>query len=69
MLHPFNRILHQLNRMLRRFTSWHKAVTDAGFGQQVFWPGRIGLQFLPQMPHINSQIVAVFDVVRSPDVA
>jgi len=44
-----------------------QAVTDPGFRQQIAGASGVGFQFMAQLPHINPQIVAVFDVARSPD--
>ena len=48
---------------------WHKPVADAGFREQMYRLGRIRLQLLPQVPHIDPQIVAVFNGVWSPHLA
>ncbi len=46
--------------------SWHKPIPNPGFSNKMAGAGGILLQFLSQMPHINTQIVAVFDRVWSP---
>ncbi len=47
--------------------SWHKTITDSGFGNEMAGAGGIFLQFLSQVTHINTQIVTVLDGVRAPD--
>ncbi|EMU85783.1 hypothetical protein ECMP0210176_0724 [Escherichia coli MP021017.6] len=43
--------------------SKHKPIPNTGFSNKMARPGRILFQFLSQMPHIITQIVAVFDRV------
>ena len=41
----------------------HKPIPNTGFSNEMARPGGILFQFLSQMPHIITQIVAVFDRV------
>ncbi|KFX17283.1 hypothetical protein KP17_06135 [Pectobacterium parvum] len=45
----------------------HKTIADRGFSQEMARSCRIAFQLLAQVPHINTQIVAVLDGVRPPD--
>ena len=38
------------------------AVADAGLGQQVAWLVRVGFEFLPQVAHVDAQVVALAGV-------
>ena len=52
---------------LARCRLWVKTVADAGFGQDVAWTGRIGLQFLPETSDIDPEVVVLLTVRRTPD--
>ena len=47
--------------------SWHKTIANTGFGNKVAGARGITLQGLSQVTHINTQLLAVLDGVRSPD--
>ena len=44
----------------------HQPVADPGFGQQVFRLHRVGLQLLPELLHVDAQVVRVARVRRPP---
>ena len=53
-------------------TSWpirlaHKTVADAGFSQDIFRTSWIILDLLPEMSHINTNVMTVFDMGWSPN--
>lgn len=51
-----------------RYLSWrqHQSIADGSFRLQIFRLGRVVLQFLPEMSHIDAQIVPAFRVRRPP---
>lgn len=38
-------------------------------GQQMAWLGRIGFEFVPQVTHIDAQVMALDRMRRAPDLA
>src|SRR4051812_27492044 len=44
-----------------------KAVTYSGFSQKIARLGSIIFQLLPQVAHVNTQIMAIFRMRRPPD--
>ncbi len=46
-----------------------EAIADAGFGQDVAGLGGVRFEFLPQVSHVDADIVIALDVTRSPDFA
>src|ERR1035437_9261091 len=47
----------------------HKAIANSGFCDEVLGLRRIPLQFLPQMSHIDPQVVPALNMRWAPDVA
>ena len=46
-----------------------KPIADAGFGQDVARLRGVVLEFLPQVPHVDAQVVRTFRVARAPHLA
>ena len=59
----FNNKLITIKANLLNNNSKHKPIPNTGFSNKMAGAGGILLQFLSQMPHIITQIVAVFDRV------
>src|SRR5207244_34122 len=41
-------------------------VADAGLGQQIAWPGGVGLELAPQVRHVHAQVVRLLGGLRPP---
>jgi hypothetical protein len=44
-----------------------QAVAYTGFCEQISGTGRIGFQLVAKLPHVNSQVVAMFDMGSPPN--
>jgi hypothetical protein len=57
--------------LLRLFSSSRfvpdQAIAHPHFSHEIAWPCGVGFQFVPQLAHIDSQVVAVMDMLRPPD--
>src|SRR6266568_1430695 len=43
-----------------------EAVPDTRLRHQIAWAGRVGFQFMPQLPHIHAQVMTGLGVARPP---
>ena len=44
-----------------------EAVSDPDLGEEKAWLGEVRLELMAELRHIDAQIMAVLEVVRSPD--
>lgn len=65
-LPPGGRI-DEMAKPRRQPPSGYKAVADTGFGEDVLRPRRIVLDLLPEMPHIDANVVAVLGMGWAPN--
>jgi hypothetical protein len=63
------KLAKQIGRLLRCLLRSHQPIPNTSFGDDMHRLCGIALELLSQMPHIDPQIMLVFGLHRSPDLA